>query len=150
MIRIGCIHYKLRRNRSSLHVFPSPIVSRRRREGGRGRPPHPCGAIFVALGVHALAVMAGDPRRAPRLHHDRSRPGTIDHPARRILSHDRMDVRRSQSYSFLLSRLLSPQSHSDAVSFSAIFVWCAFQTGNSLQVHRLFLSIFLRVPSRPR
>ena len=33
--------------------------------------------------------------------------------------------------------LRSPADHSDAVSFSAVFVWCAFQTGNSVQV-RLF------------
>ena len=30
--------------------------------------------------------------------------------------------------------------HSDVVSFSAIFVWCAFQTGNSVQVHIVILA----------
>jgi hypothetical protein len=48
-----------------------------------------------------------------------------------------MDVCHYYLSSVFFARSLSSVSHSDAVSFSAIFVWCAFQTGNSLQVHRL-------------
>jgi hypothetical protein len=41
--------------------------------------------------------------------------------------------------------LLSISSHSSAVSFSAVFVWCAFQTGNSLQVRPLSPAPYLRI-----
>jgi hypothetical protein len=57
-----------------------------------------------------------------------------------LLFHDRMDVRYSYPSSFFFARQLNSVSHSDAVLFSAIFVWCTFQTGNSLQVlHRPLL-----------
>ncbi len=79
--------------------------------------------------------MARRTRRAPRFPHDPGRSKSIDDTSRRILFHDRVDVRRSSLVSTLLSRSLSlVSSHSDAVCFSAIFVWCAFQTGNSVQV----------------
>lgn len=37
----------------------------------------------------------------------------------------------------LVDELIFRSLHSDAISFSAIFVWCGFQTGNTVQVRRL-------------
>jgi hypothetical protein len=73
--------------------------------------------------------------RPPGIPHVRSRSAAIDDSACRVLFHDWMDVCRSCPSSFCFSRSLSSILHSGAVSFSAIFVWCAFQTGNAVQVH---------------
>ena len=78
--------------------------------------------------------------RPPGVPHVRSRSAAVDDSACRVLFYDWMDVCRSCPSSFCFSRSLSPILHSDAVSFSAVFVWCAFQTGNSLQVHPPVLS----------
>ena len=84
-----------------------------------------------------MVAYAPRPSRFPYV---RSRSGAIDGSPYCILFHDWMDVCRYYLSSVFPARSLSSVSHSDAVSFSAIFVWCAFQTGNALQVHPLFLA----------
>ena len=60
-----------------------------------------------------------------------------------LLLHDRLDVRLNfADYDCANVHCSHVTISSDAISFSAVFVWCAFQTGNTLQV-RLLLSSML-------
>jgi len=59
-------------------------------------PPRPS-VIFALDVVVPFVAMGHCTRRAQRAPHDPSQPGSIDDTSRRILFHDRMDVRRSRS-----------------------------------------------------
>ena len=52
--------------------------------------------------------------------------------------------------SFFFYRAIADACNSDAICFSAIFVWCGFQTGNSLQVTSFFPSPLPRPAVSPQ
>ncbi len=72
--------------------------------------------------------------------HDRRRFEGDHLPFGYVLFYDRLYVRHRIKYARIYS-----QYFRDVVSFSAIFVWCGFQTGNFAQVCNLTRCFFLNI-----
>ncbi len=106
----------------------------RHRPGDGGRNAH---RKVLSHGCHAPWTHLGEDSSTPVLEgvsHVRCRSAILHSASRWILLHDRFHVRRVGGWTQIFVSENLRCTHSDSITFSAVFIWCGFQTGNTVQV----------------